>query len=396
MKNIIIIVKKEIKDLMRDKRTMLTMILIPLLIFPLIMSVVGRISSSQIQKEIEKKIKITFVGKENADSLYNMLISQAGIEMVNEEDTSVYDSLLQSEIIDAAIFIESNFDSIVSAGDQATILVKHKASNWGTRDKINSLFRKYEDGILQERLIRLNIKKETIEPLHTNYVDISTKREKFGKSVGGIVPYIFLIFGFIGCMYPAIDLFTNEKERGTIETILTTPVNRIQILFGKMIVVSLAGLTSALLSIVGVSLGMKQFGSNFPEEVLGALNIYSDPLTILLLFSMMIPLVIFFAGILTLFTNYARSYKEAQSLISPMMILIIVPAVISMMPGMKLTFATAIIPIMNISLASKEILAGTLNFGHYALVITSLCLYAVISVFIAKIWFGREENVLRM
>jgi len=133
-----------------------------------------------------------------------------------------------------------------------------------------------------------------------------------------------------------------------------------------------------------------------PQDVIGALHVYSDPATIILLFAMLIPLVIFFAGILTLITNYARSYKEAQSLISPMMILIILPAIIGMMPGMKLNAGTALVPIVNISLAAKEIISGTMNYAYYIIVITSLCVYAAITVIIAKFWFGKESNILRI
>jgi len=244
-------------------------------------------------------------------------------------------------------------------------------------------------------LAKLSIEKAAVNPVEVKIQDVSTLREKFGKSIGGMIPYIFVIFSFIGCMYPAIDLFTNEKERGTLETILVTPVNRLEILFGKMAVVSFIGFCTAILSIFGLSFGLKQFAQGLPGDIMGTLSNFIDPGNVTLLFLMMIPLVVFFAGILTLITTYAKSYKEAQSIISPMMILIILPAVVGLMPGVEFTAITAIIPITNISLATKEIISGTLNYSYYALALGSLLVYASLSVFAASWWFGKESNIVK-
>jgi len=190
-------------------------------------------------------------------------------------------------------------------------------------------------------------------------------------------------------------LFTNEKERGTLETILVTPVKRLEILFGKMIVVSLTGLVSAILSIVGLSFGLKQFSKALPQDIMGTLVNFIEPSNVIMLVAMLIPLVVFFAGIMTLITTYAKSYKEAQSIVSPMMILIVLPAIMGLMPGMELTALTAIIPITNIALASKEIISGTINYSLYAMVLASLLIYAVISVALAVKWFSKESNIVK-
>ena len=86
----------------------------------------------------------------------------------------------------------------------------------------------------QKRLKELGIQIQEIEPVKANYTNCASDEKMIGKMAGGFLPYIFIAFGFIGCMYPAIDLFTGEKERGTIETLLTTPVARWKILMGKM------------------------------------------------------------------------------------------------------------------------------------------------------------------
>jgi sodium transport system permease protein len=271
----------------------------------------------------------------------------------------------------------------------------YKSANWGARERVMNIMEKYKNTIMDERLAKLSIQRTAIDPVIIKVQDVSSQREKIGKTIGGYVPYIFVIFGFIGCIYPAIDLFTNEKERGTLETILATPVKRLEILFGKMTVVSIIGLMSAILSIVGFAIGIKQFANALPEAMLGSILNFIAPGNILLLLAMLVPLVVFFAGILTFITTYAKSYKEAQSFISPMMIIIILPTVIGLMPGIELNVKTALIPITNISLAAKDIISGTINYPLYGLVLASLLFYAGISVLVAVNWFKKETNILK-
>lgn len=397
MKHIFIIAKKEIIDLTRDKRTMLTMVAIPLLLFPIIMGLSGNFASKQFKKESEKKLSLYIEGDQYADSLFSFISVQNHITIAEKNDTVIADTLLKNGAIDAILIIDSNFDSHIYSKGTGGVTIKHKSVDFHVvRNKLIWVIDQYKNKVLNARLTELGIKAETIEPVKISFVDISTKREKFGKTMGGLVPYIFLIFSYIGCMYPAIDLFTNEKERGTLETILSTPVKRLHILFGKMIVVSITGLVSAILSIVGLSIGMSRFSSSMPDDVFGAISIYTEPEVIVLLISMLIPLVIFIAGIMTLITNYARSYKEAQSMMSPLMMLIIIPAALGMMPFMELNFVSALIPITNIALAAKEIIAGTLNYSHYAVVVGALFVYAIISVTLTTIWFGKESSILRV
>ena len=395
MKNIIIIARKEAKDLFRDKRTLLTMIVIPLLIFPILFNVMGKITSKQVEKEMEKPLKIGLIGEKNAPTLVQLLEKRSDVTITNYSATIETDTLINKGSLDGALLIDDGFDLNVESDKTGTITLFYKSANWGVKDRLMGFLGDYRNSVTQKRLAKLNIDPKVLNPVDIKVQDISTKREKFGKTIGGYLPYLFIIFSFIGCMYPAIDLFTNEKERGTLETILASPVSRLEILFGKMSVVSLIGFLSALLSIVGLMFGLKQFAKALPQDVMGTLSSFIDPGNVTLLLSLLIPLVVFFAGILTLITTYAKSYKEAQSIISPMMFIIILPAVVGLLPGTELNSTTALIPITNISLAAKEIIAGTLNFAHYGLVLGSMIVYAVVVVFLSLKWFNNESNIIK-
>lgn len=395
MKHILIIAKKEITDLLRDKRTLMTMIVIPVLVFPLIMGITGKITSNSIKKEQEKSLKIGLVESANTNPLKQLFEGRKDIQFINVSEASQFEALIQKDSIDGALMVSDSLVESISSMKKAQITLLYKSANWGVKERTMSVLEGYKNSLMDERLAKLNIARQSIDPIEIKVQDISSVREKIGQSIGGMIPYIFIIFSFIGCMYPAIDLFTNEKERGTLETILVTPVKRLDILFGKMIVVSLTGLISAVLSIFGLAVGLKQFSSDLPNDLMGTLTSFIEPSNVIMLIAMMIPLIVFFAGLLTMITTYAKSYKEAQSIISPMMFIVILPAVIGMMPGIELNFSTALIPIANISLATKEIIAGTISYPMYAVVLCSLLVYAAIGVFAAAIWFGRESNIVK-
>jgi sodium transport system permease protein len=215
-----------------------------------------------------------------------------------------------------------------------------------------------------------------------------------GKSIGGFIPYLFVIFCFMGSMYPAIDLAAGEKERGTIETLLTAPVSRFQILLGKFAVVVLAGLLSAAVSMCGLYVAVRQ-ATEMPKDMLQAVTSILDVQSVLLTLSLLLPLTIFFAGFLLSLSMYARSYKEAQSLISPLTIVVILPVGIGMIPGFTLNPVTALIPVLNVSLATKDIIAGTIQPGLLALVYLSLIALAALSLWACARWFNREETIFR-
>jgi len=395
MKNMIIIIKKEIGDLLRDKRTVMTMVVVPILVFPIMFSIIGKVTSNQIKKEQEKALVIGINDNGNANRLRQLFANRPDIKINKYPQPIKFDTLIQSGKLDGALLISDNFDSNIGTMQTGKISLLYKSANWGVRERLMNVMENYKNTLIDERLAKLSIQRTAIDPVEIKIQDISSPREKIGKAIGGYIPYIFIIFGFIGCIYPAIDLFTNEKEKGTLETLLVTPVKRLEILFGKMTVVSIIGLISAVLSIAGFSFGIKQFANELPQEVLGSLLNFIEPGNIAMLLMMLIPLIIFFAGILTLVTTYAKSYKEAQSLISPLTFIVIMPAIIGTIPGIELNAKTALIPITNISLAAKDIIAGTINYSLYGLVLASLLLYAFISVIIAMRGFSNETNIVK-
>ena len=298
--------------------------------------------------------------------------------------------------MDALIVFGKDFDKNVQARSQGHVMLYMKITEEEEieRNRVLDILREFEDKLLAQRFREMDLNESIIKTVDLSEENLATAKERLAQAIGGFIPYLFIIFCFMGSMYPAIDLAAGEKERGTLETLLTSPVDRFQILMGKFGVVVLTGVFSALVSMFGLYIGIRRM-TEIPAELVNTIMSILEVKSILILLSLLVPLSIFFAAILLSLSIYARSYKEAQSIISPLMFVVIIPAFIGLLPGFKLTLTTALIPILNVSLATKSILAGTITLPLLLAVYLSLIVFAVISIYLCSKIYGRESAIFR-
>ncbi len=196
-------------------------------------------------------------------------------------------------------------------------------------------------------------------------------------------------------MYPGIDLGAGEKERGTLETLLSTPTKRIHIILGKLLVVMIAAIITAFIAMLGVFIAIRLL-PEITNDFLPVIKQMFSFKMIFMILTLVIPISAFFSALILSLSIYAKSFKEAQSMITPFNIAIIFPALLGTLPGIELNYKTALIPIMNVSLATKEVLAGTINPVLLAEVYLSLFIFASISILFCVKWFQREETLFRI
>ncbi len=392
------IFKKEIKDTLRDRRTIIAMIIIPVLVFPLILGLATQISKSFKEDQQEETLKIALIAENPANrfvTAFDAIPDSIGPKkLIFKNDTTGIRKLIEADSIQLAIQTPADYDQLLESGTSVPIKIFLKETNLGHKSRIKSYLEIIENQALDERLAKLEIDTETIQPLSEEFINLSTSKEMIGKIAGGFLPYLFIIFGFIGCLYPAIDLFTGEKERKTLETLLTTPVQRWKILIGKMMVVVLSGIAAASFALLGLFLSLNVFELVPNPQIMEVVNSILSLPFILSLYILLIPLTVFFAGVMIPVTIYAKSFKEAQSILTPVNFVIILPAMIGFIPGIELDGITALIPIVNIVLATKELVAGTLSFGLMALVFAVMFAFAVLAVIISYKRFEKESNVI--
>lgn len=396
MKTVVTVFRKELIDTLRDRRTLVFMVVIPLLLFPILFRVMFSVEKSQADKERAKKLRVACVDNGNAAPLLAMLKDRDDIALQPSLPVDSLQALIRADSLDGAFVVASDFDDEVADLKPGRIDFFYKSTDDRSivRSRLEKIVNDYERELLDARFQRLEMDASIVDAVDMKTHNVASMEERVGKTVGGMLPYMFIIFCFMGAMYPAIDLGAGEKERGTMETLLTAPVNRFHILLGKFGVVVVSGLVSAIVSMLGLYIGIKQ-APDIPPEFMDLIVHMFGWGTILTVFSLLLPLTIFFAGILLSVSLTARSFKEAQSMISPMNIAVILPAAIGLVPGVTMDYRTALVPILNVSLATKEILAGTIRAPHLIEVYASLIVLAVLSLYGSAWWFRRESTIFR-
>jgi sodium transport system permease protein len=391
------IFKKELIDTLRDKRTMRTMLLIPLLVFPITLTLFVNVSSSFEKKATEEQLKIGVwgdIGSKYWNQLKQMPTGLGKKELKSFEDSSALKRAIEQGEIQLGLIIPKNEAELARSKKSIPLMWLFDASAIGRQQRAESYMNYLSDIAETARLKELGVDSEKLHPLVPVYQNCASDKKMIGQLAGGFLPYIFIAFGFIGCMYPAIDLFTGEKERGTIETLLTTPVSRWQILVGKMMVVVTSGMLAASCALLGLFVSIEFLDIVDNKEILEIVHGILTPTFILAMFSLLFPLVIFFAGVMIPIAIYAKSFKEAQSIITPLNFVMVLPAMIGFFPGIELNALTAAIPVVNIVLSTKELISGTLSIGYYAISLGIMLILAMLSVLVSYRQFGNESRIL--
>ena len=391
MHTILTVIKKELIDTLRDRRTLISAIIMPALLLPIMLYGFTKLQTTIMKKEESKKLKVALL---DAPAMFATTFDTSKYELLSDVSIEKGRDAILNDSLDAMVAFVDGYANKVSNSGTGKVNMWYKSTNLSVKDRLSTIVDDYEQGILDTRIVDLSLTKEAINPIELYQYDIAPKKEQLGKLAGGILPYLFIIFCFTGCMYPGLDLITGEKERGTIETLLTVPASRFKILLGKVITIALVGLAAAVMTILGLVAALK-FLPDIPEDLLETISNIIQFKYVMMLFIMIIPLSFFFAGMISAMVVKAKSFKEAQSILTPISFVIIMPALIGMMPGIELTWATAAIPILNIALATKEIVAGTINMGHYFFIVASLVVIAIVAVFISYKQFSKEGMVLK-
>ncbi len=401
LRNIGIVYRKELTDSLRDRRTLISTLLVPLLLFPL-MSVGFAGLAQTLEKKAEEEIpKVMLLGGLDSPQVAGELRSSRKIEVVPA--TPDWNDKIINKEIRAAIAIPDGFEASLAQQNPQTIEIykyEGELKSSLSADTVERILKAYREKVIEARLDANFVPSSILTPFRVKQDNVAPLEKVGGTVFGGIIGYMVILLCLTGGMYPAMDLTAGEKERGTMETILSSPISRLDLVLGKFFLVLTASLVTAALSVLSMGIsfwGMQQLKaldiSNNPEAA--AMQVQIKLPAVLSVFLMALPLaVLFSAGLITI-SLFAKSYKEAQSYITPLMIVVIIPAVAAMLPGVELTAKLALIPILNVSLLCKELVAGTYHWNFIALIFLSTCVYAAAALFLAVKMFQREDVLFR-
>ena len=391
------IFKKELIDVLRDRRTLFFMVVIPVVVMPLIIFISLKFQEYQNKKSEEKILNIALVNESEDTKIRDYILNQKGVNLIENIDADSLEAGIKSDSLQGGLYIGRDFLEKISTNQIGAVDIYFKSSNLMSKAKrrINNALEQYKNEIVADRLSQFNIDKGLLEPIEIINRDMSTKKETLGKAIGGLIPYMLVMFIFLGAMYPAIDLGAGEKERGSLETLLSSPATKFEITMGKLMVVSLTGLASGLISVIGISFPL-YFLDNIPDQIKSTVLEIISPFMIVSIVFLMIPIAIFFASMLLSISFYARSFKEAQSLMGPLNIAVFIPLMLTLGPGIEIDHVTALIPLVNVGLLTKEILAGSLEPIYFIETLSSLLFFAAIGIRFSVYWFNKENTIFRV
>jgi sodium transport system permease protein len=398
LRNIFIVYRKELTDSLRDRRTLISMIVVPLLIFPVMTIGIGAFVGKMVINAEAEIPKVMILNGQDSPRAVENLTALKDIRVVATDPN--YKQQISDKKIRAAVDIPSGFDAAVEHGDPATVKIYDYTGDLKSGfavKKIQKYFNDLQTETVKKRLEAHDLPATLVQPFEVKEENVAPPEKVLGATIGGFLPYFIIILCLVGATYPAIDLTAGEKERGTIETILCSPVPRTDIVLGKFLMVVTAALCTAMLAIISM-------GTSFHIAKLmmagagGADNPFNLTIGIKVIgavFLMVVPLAVFFASGLIAIALMAKSYKEAQSYIAPLTILVVLPAVAALLPGVEFNARMALIPVLSTSLVCKEIVSGTYHWNYIAIIFASSCVYASAALYVAVSLFKREDVLFR-
>ncbi len=385
-------------DTLRDRRTLISMIVVPLLLMPGLVVGMASLSLKLVQRAQQQVATIMILGAEHAPAAVAHIRQAKGFEVVPA--ASDYAQRISEKKLRAAVEFPTGFEQALASDQQPTVKLYHYAGEMRSQFAVRSLERllnEYRDEVVAKRLASRQLSPDVLQPFDTAEENVAPPEKVGGSIFGGLIPYIIILLALTGAMYPAIDLTAGEKERGTIETILASPVARSELVFGKFLTVMTASVATAILSLASLVATYMLTPKSFAQMGRGgaSFQIAISGKGVAAVLLMILPVAVMFAAALLAIALLARSFKEAQSYISPLTIVVVLPAVASLLPGIELDARLAFIPILNVSLVSKEILTGTYHWNYIGLIFASSCAYAAAALFIAIRAFQRESVLFR-
>lgn len=393
-----VVYRKELTEWLRDRRTLISTVLVPLLAFPILMVGITALATIMIGNAEKEVPKIMILGGKDSPQLLERLNRLDKLKVVPYANN--WKDQISNKDIRAAVEIPKGFQAALAEGTAPTVNIYfyqgELKSSFGA-DHVQKTVEEYRDEVVKDRLAAKNLPASVLKPFDVRQENVAPPEKVGGASIGGFIGYAVILLCLTGAMYPAIDLTAGEKERGTIETVLSSPISRLDLVFGKFLLVFSASLVSAILSVTSMGVSFAILGHSHLMNSSGgqSLNLNVGWLSVVAVFFMALPLAVLFSAVLMTIALFAKTYKEAQSYLTPLTFLVVIPAVASVMPGVEFTPKLALIPVLNTSLICKEIITGTYHWGSIVLIFASTCVYAAAALFLAVKMFQREDVLFR-
>lgn len=376
--NIYNILKKELREMFRDKKSLSMMLIVPILI-PLIVIGMSALFESQNNKDISEYNKIGF-DYDLSDKEQN-IASEVGIDVVygNKEELK---EQYENGDIDLYI-IRENTNYIINGENNDTTTF--------ALSLVETYFSLYKQTLQEEYLVENDVSSDEVINIITVEKNI-IEMENFYASYIVSYAFSFLIMAItISATYPATDTTAGEKERGTLETLFTFPIKSRDIIIGKFLSVSLSSMITGIISLILTVISLLLANNSF--TIYEGTNLMLSPISLLFVFVVIIAYSFLISGLCIAITSKSKTFKEAQSALTPLTFISVFPGMIATMINVKTNPLISLIPFLNYSLVFSDITNGIINYLDIILMLISTILI-IICVLVVIIKQYKSEKAL--
>ena len=376
--NLFNILKKEIREVFRDKKSLAMMLIIPIFI-PLLVIGMSALFESQMNKDVEEYNKIGFA--------YQMTDEEKSIA-----DQMNIDAVIESEEELVKKYDNGEIDLYVTKDENKYIINSDGSDNSSySTALVESYFNVYKEYLQQTYLTENNIDANKVLDIITVEENVIEQDNFFADYIKNYA-FLFIIMAItVSATYPATDTTAGERERGTLETLLTFPIKSKDIIIGKFLGVTMSSVVTGIISLVLAIISLA-FTQNLFTIYEGVDIMYS---TISIIFAVLVIIAysFFISGLCIAIASTSKTFKEAQSALTPLTFISLFPGMIAFMIGVTTTPILSIVPFLNFTLIFTDINNGNINILNILLMIISTIIYiSVVLVYIIKQY--KSEKVL--
>ena len=396
-----VLLVKEIKHLFRDTKTIVQTVVVPTFITPLLIGAIFWYVGSIATEETKKTYEISVYS--SADSLLIDDLNDSDRLAITKEGS--LEAVIEAVTFDKSeigLAFDDTFVDDLTSNNSAQLTIYSKDIDTFSQAKsiVSNIVDDYEESIRNNRLELLNLDENYVNPITINEEDLTTEEESAGSIFGALLALFFVMYVISGSMYPAIDLGAGEKERGTMETLISTNISSVDIIIGKMLSVTSSAILTATFSMLGFAIPILViflfYADSVNEYLFGLLSAIVNPVALIGVFVLIIPLSVFMVAFLLAISVYAKTPKEAGLLLGNVLIVFIIPCYVPLInPGLELDFVGALIPCYNLALITNNLIAGTVDWFLYSVALLSTIVYCIVAIYITYIMFDDENVIFR-
>ena len=394
-----VVARKEFREIFRDRRTLISVVVSPLIITPLLFAFLGSFIGNMTEKEKTQRHTIAVVGLNSASATRNSLQSVPNLTLKDAADQADAEKQIRDHKASAAVLAPPDTEAKIAAQQSAPITILMNAGDDKSLSASKALRESFDAGgsvgknVVARRIKNSGLPADFATPFRTKMQGISGGSGPALAFLTMMLPYILILSAFGGAIYAAFDQVAGEKERGTLETLLVAPVSRRDIAIGKFAAVVGVCLVSSVLAIVGLAVPFYSGLKAYDWMAQGGLTLGPFALPIVLL--ALLPISVLFAGALLAVSTFARNQKEAQTYLVTLMPLVMLPALASMAIDSDVGLSVALIPVLNAAVIIKQALNNNYNTPFIAVAFVSSLLYAAASLLFVTRLFEKESVLIK-